>query len=353
MPVLQILILIFFMVVLPLALGAGAAAFIQKMERNICFMWVCGYLIMFAVFQIIAIPMILKMCSLTALVWVFGCIFVVCAILGGSIWLFKVGRNTALRVVTEKTRDKVSLVLWSLFGLLLLVQLLAAVFLVCGDGDDAYYVATSTVAVASDKMYRILPYTGGPTSLDFRHALAPLPIFVAFLGRVTGLHTAALSHIAMQVFLIPVTYGIYGLIGDRLFKGKKRAVATFMIFVSIAVMWGNSSVYTAETFLLTRTRQGKAALANLVIPALVLLMYMLGERLTEKKKVEKMLWALVFAAVTAACLCSSFGGFLTALLLGVTGLCMIVSYKRWSLLLPFFICVMPAAFYSVMYIVLG
>ena len=89
MPVLQILILIFFMVVLPLALGAGAAAFIQKMERNICFMWVCGYLIMFAVFQIIAIPMILKMCSLTALVWVFGCIFVVCAILGGSIWLFK------------------------------------------------------------------------------------------------------------------------------------------------------------------------------------------------------------------------------------------------------------------------
>lgn len=353
MPVLQILILIFFMAVIPLALGAGVSAFVQKMEKNVCFMWVSGYLVMFAAFQFIAIPMIEKMCSLTALVWVFGILCIAGAFGGLVVWLLKVGKTKTLCVVADKEKDKVLILLWGIFGILLLVQLIMAAFGTSPDGDDAYYVAAATVAEASDKMYRILPYTGGPTSLDYRHTLAPLPMYIAFLSRVTGLHTATVAHIAMQLFLIPLTYCVYGLMGDRLFKGKKRAVATFMIFTAIAVMWGNTSVYTAETFLLTRTRQGKATLAALAIPVLILLMYMIGERLAEKKKVENALWVLVFSAVTTACLCSSFGGFLTALLLGVTGICMIVTYKRWSLFLPFAVCAIPAMVYSVMYIVLG
>ncbi len=353
MPILQIVILLFFMAVIPLALGAGMTAFLQKEKRNVCLMLVSGYMVMFALFQIIAIPMIEKMCTLTALVWVFSITCIVGAVLGGTIWWVKVGKRPVLREVTENRKDHAATVLWILFGILLLVQLLMAVFFVFADGDDAYYVAAATVAEASDKMYRILPYTGGPTSLDYRHSLAPLPMYIAFLARVTGLHTATVAHIMMQVFLIPLTYCVYGLLGDKLFKGKKRAVAAFLIFTAIAVMWGNTSVYTAETFLLTRTRQGKATLAALAIPMLILLMYMIGERLAEKKKVEYVLWVLVFATVTAACLCSSFGGFLTALLLGVTGLCMVVTYRRWWLTVHFTVCVMPAMVYSVMYIVLG
>ena len=84
MPVLQILVLLFFMVLVPLALGAGVSAFIREMERNICFMWVAGYLIMFAVFQIICVPMIMKFCLLTSLVWVFGIICVILALVVGG-----------------------------------------------------------------------------------------------------------------------------------------------------------------------------------------------------------------------------------------------------------------------------
>lgn len=353
MPVLQILILIFFMVLIPLALGAGVSAFVQKMEKSLCFMWVSGYMIMFAAFQFIAIPMIEKMCSLTSLVWVFGIFCVMGALTGICIWLFKVGKKKTLQVVAVKEKDKITPVLWGIFIVLLLSQLIMAAFGTSPDGDDAYYVATATVAEASDKMFRILPYTGGPTSLDYRHSLAPLSMYIAFLSRVTGIHAATVAHIGMQLFLIPLSYGVYGLLGSRLFKEKKRALAGFMVFISIVIMWGNVSVYTAETFLLTRTRQGKATLAGLVIPALILFLYMLGERLFEKKKVEKALWGLIFCTVTAACLCSSFGGFLTALLMGVTCVCMAVTYKKWILILPFAISVIPAAVYSVMYLVLG
>lgn len=350
MPVLQILALCFFMIFVPVAMGAGVSVFVDKADRNIFFMWITGCLLMFASFQIIAIPMILKMCTLTALVWCFGIVCVAGAAAGLGIRIWK--RKPVLRVVSKKETDKISILLWSIFGVLLLVQLLAAAFMVCGDGDDAYYVAVSTVAESSDKMYRVLPYTGGPTSLDYRHALAPFPIFIAFLSRVTGVHTAALSHVAIQLFFIPATYCIYGMIGDRLLKGKKRELAVFMIFAALVILWGNTSVYTAETFLLTRTRQGKAALANFAIPALVLFMYMLAERLSEKKKVEKALWVAVFAGVTSACFFSTFGGFLTALFLGVTGFCMIVVYKNLKLIFPFCISVLPAVVYSVLYIVL-
>ena len=350
MPVLQILSLLVFMGAIPLAIGAGATAFIKKQERNVCFMWIAGYLIMFALFQLIAIPLIVKLQTLTLLVWIYGAAILAAAVAGFGIWFVKVGKTKPLKPVEEKECDKISVALWILFALLLLVQLFGAAFLAFGDGDDAFYVATSTVADNSDAMYRILPYTGGSSGWQNRHVWAPMPIFISFLARVTGLHTATLSHIAMPVFLIPATYCIYGLLANFLFKGKKRWVALFLVFASIIVMWSNYSIYTAETFLLTRTRQGKAAVGNLVIPALFLLMFMLAERLAEKRKVEKTLWMLVFATVMTACLCSTMGGFLSTVLLGIIGFCMLVAYKRWTLLLPFFISIIPAVVYSALYV---
>ena len=153
-----------------------------------------------------------------------------------GVWYYMCNFSTGCRrVAGKKERNKAGLVLWAVFGILLLIQLVAAIFMVCGDGDDAFYVAAATVADGSDKMYLYLPYVGGTTKLDYRHVLAPLPMFIAFLSRVTGFHTAALAHTGMQVFLIPVTYGIYGLIGDRLFKGKKNAVAIFMILWQLSL----------------------------------------------------------------------------------------------------------------------
>lgn len=62
-----------------------------------------------------------------------------------------------------------------LAGVLLLVQLVLAVLMVYGDGDDAYYVAISAAAEESGRMYQKIPYTGMHTELDVRHGLAPFP----------------------------------------------------------------------------------------------------------------------------------------------------------------------------------
>lgn len=65
--------------------------------------------------------------------------------------------------------------------------------------------------------------------------------------------------------------------------------------------------------MIARSRQGKAALGNIIIPMIVFLFMLLFERYKEEKKAEWMIWVLLAAAVTSACLCSTLGTFLMCL----------------------------------------
>lgn len=351
MLILQIGLLLLFMVAVPLGIGAGIAAFVDRQERNAGFMWMAGYLVLLAVFQILSVPLIIKGAHFSTLVLWFAMLCVLLSAAGIGVRLYHMRKRSALRAMKDKA-GKREIVLWAVFGALLLLQLFMAGYLSFADGDDAYFVTVSTIADGTDTMYFYLPYTGGTTSLDMRHALAPFPLYIAFLARVTGFHAATVAHIVMPVILIPLTYCIYGLIGSRLLKGKRRQLPVFMIFTALLILWGNYSLYTAETFLMTRTRQGKAALGNIMVPAFFFLAYLVGERLAEKKKVEKSLWLLLFCLTAFSCLCSTFGGFLTAVLFGAFGLCALITYKRWRLLLPLALCLLPAAVYMGMYMML-
>lgn len=348
MLVLQIGILLLFTVAVPLGIGAGIAAFVDRQEKNAGFMWMAGYLVLFAAFQILSVPLIIKGARFSTLVLWFAALCVLFSMAGVVVRLRRMRKAPALQAVKDRA-GKREIILWTVFGALLLMQLFLAGCLSFADGDDAYFVTVSTIADGTDTMYLYLPYTGGTTSLDMRHALAPFPLYIAFLARITGLHAATVAHIAMPVVLIPLTYCIYGLIGSRLLKGNRRQLPVFMIFTALLILWGNYSLYTAETFLMTRTRQGKAALGNIMVPAFFLLAYLVGERLAENKKVEKSLWALLFCLTTFSCLCSTFGGFLTAVLFGAFGLCVLAVYRRWRLLLPLAVCLLPAAVYMGIY----
>lgn len=351
MPVLQILLLAVFALAIPFAIGAGVSSFVDRQERNIGFMWIAGYILFFALFQIVAVPVIIRRGSFTTLVRLFGSLSAVCGVTGSILWFLK-GRKKQVLHALKPQRGRTEYLLWTIFGIGLFVQLFLAVFLAYGDGDDAYYVAESTLVLATDTMYVRLPYTGGSTILEIRHCLAPFPILIAFFSKVSGIHPATVSHIVMPLLLLPLTYCIYGMMGSRILTGKKKYLPAFMIFVSLLIVWGNYSLYTAETFLMTRTRQGKAALGNVVIPACLLLIFIITERLSENRKVEKALWVLLFATVTASALCSTLGGFLMALLLGVFGLCAALVYKRWKFLIPLATCLLPAIGYVGLYILL-
>ena len=269
--------------------------------------------------------------------------------------------------------------MWMLFVITLLFQLYMSFRLAYADGDDSYYISISTAANLGGSMYQLDPYTGVPTTLDVRHGLAPFPIWVSFITLKAGVNTAVAAHSFIPLVLIPLTYVIYLEIGKSLLRGNRfsgaNALASekclsgkhawasekclsgekylpiFMIFVSLLQIFGNYSIYPASTFLLTRTRQGKAALGNVILPFLVLLMLKLAKRvgMTENAASKQDVFWL-FTTVLAGCLCSTMAGFLTGMLIMLAMLLLAVFYKKPKLILQGLISCVPGMVFAALYV---
>lgn len=347
----QILILAFMMYGLPVAAGCCLYSMMGEKtgrdgERPVLY-WIGGQMILWALFQLLCVPFVLMEKEFRLVVMVFGVASVLAAVVGVALWLK--GRRK-LAIVSSSTDKRINL-WWLVFAGLLLFQLVQAVRLAYGDGDDAYYVAVSTITEDAETMYRKLPYTGGSAQVDIRHGLAPLPIWIAFLARVSGIRAASVAHVAVPLMLIPMTYGIFYLLGKRLFAGREKLLAPFLVLTEVLVLFGDYSFYTVEHFMLARSRQGKAALGSIVLPMLLYLMLLLLDKLQEGKKVNGAFWVLLCSVMLTGCLCSTMGAFLLSLMVAVTGLCGAVCYRNWRVLIPLALSCVPCMCYLLIYAV--
>ena len=155
---------------------------VDKPCRNPVFLWISGQMLLWAGFQVICVSVILSEGRMW-MVTVAYCGYILVLLAAATVRYFRQSRT--LRAVREAKPEKAEIILWVLAGVLLLVQLVLAVLMVYGDGDDAYYVAISAAAEESGRMYQKIPYTGMHTELDVRHGLAPFPIWIAWLAQMT------------------------------------------------------------------------------------------------------------------------------------------------------------------------
>ena len=369
MGVFSLLLLLF---VVPTA--AGAAMFMGKeKDKGPIFWWITGQFLLWAVFQLITVPLILLEQPFSTVfskalnyenppwtvVTLFS-VFVLCCLLAFTVrWAVvrkmgsagkKAGKTPRLSPWNNK--EPWELVLWGIFWALLLLQLVLAVCMTYGDGDDAFYVAVSTITEESNTMYRKLPYTGGSTCLDSRHGLAPFPVWIAYLARVSRIPAVTVAHVAVPLALIPMTYGIYDLLFRKLWKGAGEKRPLFLVLASLLVIFGDYSAGSVENFMIARSRQGKAALGSIVIPLMIYLFLMILERLQEKQKIEWYWWVLLAAGVLSGCLCSTLGALLLCMFTGIVGVLSAVCYRRLKHLLPMAICCLPAVCYALLYLLL-
>jgi hypothetical protein len=318
--------------------------------------WVFGQMLLWGAFQIICVPFVLLQRTFLEVVTIFQLVSSILGLVGIGLWWFTWRKRTPYRNLrTSSKQDKRSLLLWCVFWMLLLFQVVMAFTMTYGDGDDSYYVAVSTLAQESNTMYLKLPYTGGATALDARHGLAPFPIWIAYLAQISGIRTVSVAHVAVPALLIPMTYAIYAMIGKRLpgistRQFKKDYLPIFMIFLSLLVLFGDYSIYSVENFLIARTRQGKAAFGNLVIPALILLLLIIVEKIHENRKMNPKIWICLTAVILTGCLCSTLGTALCGLLLAVVGLISAISFRKWKFLIPLCLCCVPTVVYIVLYL---
>lgn len=331
--------------VLPFCAGVLPVRIMKEEHRSFGMIWVSGWFMMFAVFQVLVVPFIVTEQSFSLAVRTYSIVISAIAVVSVVI-----GRRALKKSMDNLKDDHIEngqLPVMILVLVLIAVQLAGAFFLQYLDGDDAFYVATSLTSEHTDTMYRFTPYYGANGELDIRHALSPVPIFMAWLARVSGIHVTILCHSYISMLFLLLMYMIYFQMAKRLFANQKKNQWLFLLTLSIWYLFGNVSIYAAESFAFTRTWQGKSMFPNLIIPYLFLWMFCMA-----KDEMDIGEWAMLFVTTLAATFTTSTGIFTVPILLGMEALIIAVVKKRAMVVVQTVACLVPCLFFGMLYLFL-
>lgn len=352
--IISIISLILILVLMPFAAGLVPAFFIHRDKRRISMIYISGMIISMAVFQFVAVPIIIFnpsgfniICglytSLMAMISIGGLIIVVMDYMNF--------RTPYIKIAFDVNNQDAKAFILIAFALVLL-QMIASVVLSSFDGDDSYYVVHSLLTYETDTLYRIQPYTGLSTSMDIRHALATVPIFIAYIARMSGIHSTIIAHSVMGIVLIPLLYLVYYECAQILFRGDSLRIAIFMVLINIMYLFGQVSIYTNATFFLTRTWQGKSILSNFVIMSVFWLLLALFDTITLKREWRLGYWMLIPCLCMVAAMCSTSSVFLIAMLIGIMGLLVGITRRNIQIVLRLLVCCIPLMVYGAIYLIL-
>lgn len=352
----SVLILALTMGILPMFTGLLPTYFIAKSKRTIGVIFICGFIYNLAIFQLLAVPFVIAdSMGFGKIVVSYSIVMALSAIAGIVLMTLKKKKEGTILAEATMKRNLMpeEIVEWVMFSAIVLFQMFMFVKMTSFDGDDAYYVVQSLLTQQTGTLYRILPYTGLSTSLDLRHSLAVFPIWLAYHGKVSGIHTTVLCHQLSGLVLIPLVYMIYLEIGRVVLRKERKKLPIFMIFISIMQVFGNVSIYTGSTFFLTRTWQGKAMLGNVCIPAIIWLFLMIFESDSAEGDNNRLgFWLSLFSINIVAAMCSTASVFLLAMLIGLTGLVLSVVEKNMQILLKLIITCIPLVVYGALFLLL-
>lgn len=352
------LILFGWLVLLPIC--AGGIFSTKKNTVSLSARWLWGQFLLWGIFQIIAVYLILTSATLDDVIVVFVISSLFLGVLG-LIYTLKICKNVdnlSLNQVsmwiksvfaTQFHKFKEHKLLSGIFIVLWFIQMIALFILAVNDGDDAFYMAVAERARESGELYTANVYSFGTTGLNYRYAMAPFPIWIAFLSRISGVHTLTIGHVVLGIMLVTMSYVVYAELGKNLFDNNRKKQLLFLIFIAVLYVWGNTSSHTAESFLLLRSRQGKALVAGLVFPAVFALILKIGKSLEQCKVICLQDYFLAAVIILTGCLGSTLGGSLVILLWSSSIFFLAVSYKKWSLL-PFgALSAIPGCVFAILY----
>lgn len=352
MEIIKWCILLALVLPVPFFLGMIPMKYMTGLQRTPAMTYVCGWFVSFFIFELTAVPFILLEKSFTSLVitytFILGVLLVCSVRASRPVW-----GDFARNIKKSFSQPFLVKLGWLLAYLLIGVQLYMALFYEYYDGDDAYYIATSVLTDTFDTMYLRDAYTGYIYPLDARHALSPTPIYQAWLSRLSGIHPAVIAHSVLSVIWLVFMYCIYGQIGNRLLpitkqagRAKSNFRPVFLIFIAVWFLFGNISLYTSETFAMTRTWQGKGMMAGMILPALFLCLLYLAQ-----DKVSPGAWMLYECVLVSAVFATSISFMLVPTIVGVAAVLIGMKKRSVRAAVNIFVCCMPCLLLAVCYLV--
>ncbi len=253
-----------------LAVCGTFLADLLKIKAGLSLRLVLGYFLYFGLFEILTVPMILTWASLHTLCLVWGILLIL--ITAGAV-ILEIKRKKHHSSPSAGIRSFITdHSLWiTAAAAAVILQCVLAVLYQDTTVDAAYYVGTTSTSVYTGTLGRYSPYTGAPLkNFQGRYVFSAYPMHNAVWCVLLGLHPLVQSKVVM--ILINVLFAnlvIYHL-GLSLFKGGKKQADLMVCLVCVMQLF-SYTIYTPGTFLFTRGYEGKALLANLVFPAVVLM----------------------------------------------------------------------------------
>lgn len=343
---LQILLSVLWLMVIPFGCGLMITKYLPEEKRTVGQAWINGYLIMIALFHCFYLVFtLLGNTSFKLLSLIFGIFIGVFALF--SIWF---GRKI-VRTGFVGMKNKDAMAVKIVFAAIVILQIVMRLLQQISDGDDAFYIATATATWGSNTMNLIQPYTGFVTLyLDVRHAFSSAPIWLAFLSKMTMIHPAIMGHSVLAPILILLHYGVVLNIGDILFKEKKHEKYIFASIVGLFNVYGYVSIYTAQTFFLTRTWQGKSIFANIFLPLIFMILLWISEQKKEEK--DKNVY-FVMAAITifGATAMTTMATFVMPLLFMIGIVLLAICLKKPRLLWKGALACVPALVLAIIFLI--
>lgn len=316
--------------------------------------YLIGTIIMWAVFQLITVPMILAKGSFTIVVvlWEFS---ILAILLLQVMWKVKKREyfyfyiKYAHKCEKKRHKDKVEIFCYMFMWAIVLYQCIACVVGTQYDEDDARFVVNALEAFDHDSMLLINPATGeyvgtwvGELAKD---VASPWMFFVALIAKIINVHPTIVAHTILPGILVAMAYGVYWLISEKIYKKNFTDRCLLVIIIAIINLFFTNSEQTQAVFLLTRIWQGKAVVAGVMIPLLCYLMMLLYD-----VNKGKQLYYLLFVTDIACCLLSGMGIFFSGVLIGGIGIYITIVKKDVSMLLRLAICCIPTVVFGIIYI---
>lgn len=344
--------------IIPILIGLLTRKFLGENKNNIILFFIIGYIIEFAICEILAVPMIYLECSFKTLLYSFLSI-----ILGLCVISFILNIRNIKEIITDFLNNlkKYPKIILCIVIILVGIQVYGLFGYMHEDSDDATYVATATTAIQTNSLFKYSAQTGELIGEHMvpRYRLGPFPLYIAIISDLINIHPAIVAHNVIPTIFIPMAYMIYAVLADRIFKSNKKSVLMFLLILCILHIWGGYSKRNNFAFLLFRIWQGKAVLASIIIP-LVMLFFVIAE----ENKYQFGNCLLLLITILGGVLTTTMGIALPPLVL----MCLCFAYEIPKIklkqikskenleilrnILKCLVCCMPAIFYGILYFVI-
>ncbi len=308
--------------------------------------WVFGQMVLFALLQLLAVPMVFFHVSFSVL-YISYCTSDGLLAAGG-IYRLVITLKKPVPVVPKKKEPRSPLA-WILLGLAFLVILYQFLTYLLGihlDEDDTRWLAQANDALETGEMFFYQFYTGENVGWYYliKDVTSPFPMLYAILSRlILNTRVSIIAHTVYPPMELLVMYGIYWMLADELFK-KKDARAAFLLLVAVINLFYAGTVFTQSVFSLVRIWQGKATVAAVIIP----LIFCLFIRVNKDNRVSD--WLLLAVVDCAACLMSGMGISIAAIMIGACGAYHIIAYRHWKRIPLFVLAVLPSVLCGLLYL---